>query len=159
MRKVIGIGETIFDIIFKDNQPIGAVPGGGAFNGVISLGRSGVECSFISETGNDRVGESIIRFARENGVNADNINVFPESKSPISLAFLDENNDAQYLFYKDHPHDQLDFTYPDVQPDDIVMFSSFYAVNPVIRTQVYGFLNYARQHGAILYYDVNLASA
>ena len=156
MRKVIGIGETIFDIIFKDNQPIGAVPGGGAFNGVISLGRSGVECSFISETGNDRVGESIIRFARENGVNADNINVFPESKSPISLAFLDENNDAQYLFYKDHPHDQLDFTYPDVQPDDIVMFSSFYAVNPVIRTQVYGFLNYARQHGAILYYDVNL---
>ena len=36
------------------------------------------------------------------------------------------------------------------------MFSSFYAVNPVIRTQVYGFLNYARQHGAILYYDVNL---
>ena len=89
-------------------------------------------------------------------MNADNINVFPESKSPISLAFLDENNDAQYLFYKDHPHDQLDFTYPDVQPDDIVMFSSFYAVNPVIRTQVYGFLNYARQHGAILYYDVNL---
>ena len=53
-----------------------------------------MECSFISETGNDRVGESIIRFARENGVNADNINVFPESKSPISLAFLDENNDA-----------------------------------------------------------------
>ena len=156
MRKVIGIGETIFDIIFKNNQPIGAVPGGSAFNGMISLGRSGVDCSFISETGNDRVGESIIRFARENGVNADNINVFPESKSPISLAFLDEKNDADYLFYKDHPHDQLDFIYPDVQPDDIVMFSSFYAVNPVIRPQVYGFLNYARQHGAILYYDVNL---
>ena len=156
MRKVIGIGETIFDIIFKNNQPIGAVPGGSAFNGMISLGRSGVDCSFISETGNDRVGESIIRFARENGVNADNINVFPESKSPISLAFLDEKNDADYLFYKDHPHDQLDFVYPEVQPDDIVMFSSFYAVNPVIRPQVYGFLNYAHQHGAILYYDVNL---
>lgn len=27
MRKVIGIGETVLDIIFKDNQPIGAVPG------------------------------------------------------------------------------------------------------------------------------------
>ena len=49
MRKVIGIGETIFDIIFKNNQPIGAVPGGSAFNGVISLGRSGVDCSFISD--------------------------------------------------------------------------------------------------------------
>ena len=159
MRKVIGIGETVLDIIFKDGKPVGAVPGGSVFNGVISLGRSGVNASFISETGNDRVGESIILFAKENGVNADNINVFPESKSPISLAFLDENNDAEYLFYKDHPHDQLDFVYPDIQPDDIVMFGSFYAVNPVIRPQVFGFLDYARQHGAILYYDVNFRAA
>ena len=28
MRKVIGIGETVLDIIFKNDQPIGAVPGG-----------------------------------------------------------------------------------------------------------------------------------
>ena len=32
MRKVIGIGETVLDIIFKDNQPIGAVPGGNTYN-------------------------------------------------------------------------------------------------------------------------------
>ena len=159
MRKVIGIGETVLDIIFKEGKPIGAVPGGSVFNGVISLGRAGVKASFISETGNDRVGESIIQFAKENGVNADNINVFPDSKSPISLAFLDDNNDAEYLFYKDHPHDQLDFVYPDIQPDDVVMFGSFYAVNPVIRPQVFGFLEYARQHGAILYYDVNFRAA
>lgn len=155
MRKVIGIGETVLDIIFKEDRPIGAVPGGSVFNGIISLGRSGVNTTFISETGNDRVGQSIIRFLRDNGVNADNINVYPDSKSPISLAFLNENNDAEYLFYKDHPHDQLDFAYPDVQPDDVVMFGSYYAVNPVIRPQVAGFLEYARSRGAILYYDVN----
>ncbi len=28
MRKVIGIGETILDILFKDSQPTAAVPGG-----------------------------------------------------------------------------------------------------------------------------------
>ena len=27
MRKVIGIGETILDILFKDSQPTAAVPG------------------------------------------------------------------------------------------------------------------------------------
>ena len=159
MRKVIGIGETVLDIIFKNGQPIGAVPGGSVFNGVISLGRAGINASFISETGNDRVGRRIVSFLKENGVNADNINVFPDSKSPISLAFLDENNDAEYLFYKDHPHDQLDFVYPDVRPDDIVMYGSFYAVNPVIRPQVMGFLEYARSKGAILYYDVNFRAA
>ena len=62
MRKVIGIGETVLDIIFKDDQPISAVPGGSVFNGLVSLGRSGISTSFISETGNDRVGQRIIRF-------------------------------------------------------------------------------------------------
>ena len=159
MRKVIGIGETVLDIIFKDDQPIGAVPGGSVFNGIISLGRSGVPAAFISEAGNDRIGRSIIRFLRDNGVTADAINVYPDSKSPISLAFLDEKNDAEYIFYKDHPHDQLDFDYPQVERDDVVMFGSFYAVNPVIRPQVVGFLEYARQRGAILYYDVNFRAS
>ena len=159
MRKVIGIGETVLDIIFKDNQPIGAVPGGSVFNGIISLGRAGVPASFISETGNDRVGQQICQFLKDNGVNADNLCVYPESKSPISLAFLNENNDAEYIFYKDHPHDQLEFVYPDIQPDDIVMFGSYYAVNPVIRPQVTAFLDYAKNKGAIIYYDVNFRAS
>ena len=159
MRKVIGIGETVLDIIFKNDQPIGAVPGGSVFNALISLGRSGIPASFISETGNDRVGRCIIDFLRKNGVDGSCVYVYPDSKSPISLAFLNEQNDAEYIFYKDHPNDRLEFTYPDVQPDDVVLFGSYYAVNPVIRPQVVGFLEYARQHGAILYYDVNFRAS
>ena len=159
MRKVIGIGETVLDIIFKNGQPIGAYPGGSTFNAIVSLGRSGISTKFISETGNDRVGEYIINFLKENGIDSGNVNIFPESKSPISLAFLNDNNDADYVFYKDHPHDQLDFVYPDIQPDDIVIFGSYYAVNPVIRPQVTGLLDYARSHGAIIYYDVNFRAA
>ena len=159
MRKVIGIGETVLDIIFKNDQPVSAVPGGSTFNAMISLGRAGVPASFISETGNDRVGERIIRFLKENHVEAKYVNVYPESKSPLSLAFLNEHNDAEYIFYKDHPNDRLDFVYPDIQPDDVVLFGSYYALNPVIRPQVQGFLDYARQHGAILYYDVNFRAS
>lgn len=159
MRKVIGIGETILDIIFKNEQPIGAVPGGSVFNGLISLGRVGVNAAFISETGNDRVGQRIIRFLEDNHVDASCMSVYPESKSPISLAFLNEQNDAEYIFYKDHPHDRLDFNLPDIQADDIVMFGSFYAVNPVIRSQVFSFLEYAHNRGAILYYDVNFRAS
>lgn len=155
MRKVIGIGETVLDIIFKNGQPICAVPGGSAFNAAISLGRCGIETRFISEAGNDRVGNEIINFLRANGVNADDVNVFPDSKSPISLAFLDDDNNADYIFYKDHPHDRLEFSYPEIHPDDVVIFGSFFSVNPVVRPQVAGFLEYARERGAILYYDVN----
>ena len=158
-RKVIGIGETVLDIIFKNDQPVSAVPGGSVFNSLISLGRCGISASFISETGNDRVGRSILDFLDQNGVDNSCVNVYPESKSPLSLAFLNEQNDAEYIFYKDHPRDRLDFNYPDVQPDDIVLFGSYYAVNPVIRPQVVGFLDYARQRGAILYYDVNFRAS
>ncbi|MBO4464782.1 MAG: carbohydrate kinase [Prevotella sp.] len=158
-RKVIGIGETVLDIIFKNNQPVGAIPGGSVFNSIISLGRSGVKCAFISETGNDRVGRTILDCLEENGVDASSVYVYPDSKSPLSLAFLNEQNDAEYIFYKDHPNDRLEFTFPDIQPDDIVLFGSYYAVNPVIRPQVVGFLDYARQHGAILYYDVNFRAS
>ena len=159
MRKVIGLGETVLDIIFKDDQPVAAVPGGSTFNCLISLGRCGVKASFISETGNDRVGQRIITFLEQNGIDASSVSVYPDSKSPLSLAFLNEKSDAEYIFYKDHPKDRLDFNYPEVNEDDIVVFGSYYAVNPVIRPQVQGFLDYAHQHGAILYYDVNFRSS
>jgi len=159
MRKVIGIGETVLDIIFRNNKPINAMPGGSTFNAIISLGRAGVKTGFISETGNDRVGQTITQFLRDNGCSPDGINVYPDSKSPISLAFLNEQNDAEYIFYKDHPNDRLDFDYPDVQADDLVLFGSYYALNPVIRPQVKGFLEHAHQQGAILYYDVNFRAS
>lgn len=159
MRKVIGIGETVYDIIFKDGQPIGAVPGGSVFNGIISLGRAGVNATFISETGDDRVGHGIVNFLKENNVNADNVNIVQGSESPISLAFLDENNDAEYIFYKDHSNDRGEFVCPQVDKDDIIMFGSYYSINSVIRPQVESFLKYAKSRGAILYYDVNYRAA
>lgn len=48
MRKVFGIGETILDIIFRNDQPQKAVPGGSVFNGLISLGRLNVPVSFTA---------------------------------------------------------------------------------------------------------------
>lgn len=159
MRKVIGIGETMLDIIFKNGKPIEAVPGGSTFNGIVSLGRAGVKTVFVSEMGNDRVGEYVRDFLRDNNVDTSAINVFQETKSPVSLAFLDKDNNADYIFYRDQKHDHMDFAYPDIQKDDIVVFGSFYAVNPALRPQVSGLLEYARQRGAIIYYDVNFRKA
>ena len=98
-------------------------------------------------------------FLKENGVDTSDINVYSEIKSPISLAFLDENNNADYIFYRDQNHDHMDFTYPEISRDDIVVFGSFYAVNPSLRPQVAGLLEYARNRGAIIYYDVNYRPA
>lgn len=159
MRKVIGIGETILDIIFRDGQPTAAVPGGSVFNGIVSLGRVGVPICFISETGNDHVGDIILRFMRDNNIPTDHVNVFPDGKSPVSLAFLNEHSDAEYIFYKDYPKQRLDVEYPQIQEDDIVMIGSYYALNPVLRDKVVELLERAHDMHAIVYYDPNFRSS
>lgn len=158
MRKVIGIGETILDILFRDGQPQAAVPGGSVYNAVISLGRMGQNVTFISETGNDRVGEMILANMRENGVDTANVNVFPEGKSPVSLAFLNERNDAEYIFYKDYPRQRLEVNMPEISSDDIIMIGSYLAITPVLRDKVKELLDRAHDAGAIIYYDVNFRS-
>ena len=58
---------------------------------------------------------------RENNIPTDHVNVFPDGKSPVSLAFLNEQSDAEYIFYKDYPKQRLDVLYPKLEEDDIVM--------------------------------------
>ncbi|MDL2255072.1 carbohydrate kinase [Parabacteroides sp. OttesenSCG-928-K15] len=155
MRKVIGIGETILDIIFKDNQPHRAIPGGTVFNGFISLSRMGVPLTFISELGNDKIGEIIRNFMTENGLSTEFIDCYPDGKSPLALAFLDEELNASYMVYKDYPAQRLDVGYPRIDADDIFILGSYYALNPAVREKVFEFLQYARERNAIIYYDPN----
>lgn len=159
MRKVIGIGETILDIIFKNNQPHKAVPGGSVFNGLVSLGRLGVPVQFISEVGNDHVGDIIREFMEDNHISTQFVDKFPDGKSPVSLAFLNENNDANYIFYKNYPKQRLDVPLPVINEDDIFIFGSYYALNPVLRERIVEFLDYARERKAIIYYDPNFRNA
>ena len=114
MRKVFGIGETILDIIFRNDQPQKAVPGGSVFNGLISLGRLNVPVSFISELGNDRVGDMIRDFMEDNHITTEFVDRFPDGKSPISLAFLDDDKNANYIFYKDYPAQRLEVPLPKI---------------------------------------------
>lgn len=154
-RKIIGIGETIMDIIFKNGQPTAAVPGGSVFNSVISLGRLGLNVSFISETGNDRVGRIILDFLKDNGVNNDNVCVYYDGRTPISLAWLNEQNDAEYEFYKNYPKARLDVIWPRIDKNDIVIMGSYFVLNPALRPKVLEFLKYAKEREAIIYYDFN----
>ena len=134
MRKVIGIGETILDIIFRNNRPHTAVPGGSTFNGLISLGRLGVPVSFISEVGNDHVGDIIRDFMKENNLSTRYVDRFPDGK-------------------------RLDVPLPEINEDDIFIYGSYYSLNPALRERMVEFLDYARQRKAILYYDPNFRKA
>lgn len=154
-RKVIGMGETIMDIIFHGQQPTAAVPGGSSFNSIISIGRTDIPAIFIGETGNDEIGKRITEFLKANRVCPDFLKMCDNVKSAVSLAFLDEHNDAHYLFYKQPPQLSPDFTTPEIDSEDILQFGSYYAIAPSVRTRTRNILEYARRQNAILYYDLN----
>lgn len=152
---ILGIGETVLDIIFKNDQPQAAVPGGSTFNSIISLGRAGCECAILTEAGGDHVGDITCKYLRDNGVSERYVCRHEGVKSHISLAFLNEQNDACYQFYKDHAGVRLGEQILEVSASDMVLFGSFFAINPVIRDVVSSILKKAHAAGATLYYDVN----
>lgn len=164
MRKVIGIGETVLDIIFRDDQPSAAIPGGSTFNAMISLGRTagrdfpGTPVLMVTETGDDHVGDIVTSFMEENGVGTEAVTRNKGTQTHISLAFLDGANNAQYEFYKDHSSASLradKVTGISFSKDDLVLFGSYFAINPRIREYTGMLLQKAHDAGAVLYYDIN----
>ena len=163
-RKIVGIGETVLDIIFREDRPVQAVPGGSTFNAMISLGRTvgksfpGIRILMATETGSDHVGDIVVSFMEENGVSSSAVTRNPGTQTHVSLAFLDENNDAQYEFYKDHgsasiKEERLEGL--SFHAGDIVVFGSYFAINPRLRHHVLALLKAAREAGAVIYYDIN----
>ena len=59
------------------------------------------------------------------------------------------------MFYKDHASVWLDGKLPEIGKNDVVLFGSFFSINPAIRSVVGGLLRAAHEAGAWLYYDVN----
>ncbi len=155
MRKIYGIGETVFDIIFKNGQPQAAKPGGAMLNSSVSLGRIGLPVSFISEYGSDNVGRLIDDFLIKNGVGTTYVDHFTDGKTGLALAFLNEKNDASYTFYKNYPEKRFNIEFPDIQKDDIILCGSIYAITDEIREKFRALTLSAREKRAILIYDPN----
>ncbi len=153
--KVYTIGETVLDIIFKDNLPISAKAGGSMLNSSVSLGRLGVDVNFISDYGKDQVGDLIDHFLRDNNVNADLVVRFDHHNSALALAFLDGNNDASYTFYKDFPENRLKGLSVDFHSTDYLVFGSFFAITDALRESLLKLLYKAREAGTTIIYDPN----
>ena len=155
MANVYAIGEIVYDIIFRNNQPQQANPGGSMLNSAISLSRAQNQVFFIGETGSDEVGNIIKSFLIDNSVNISFIQSYSNRKSSIALAFLNEQNDASYSFYKDFPAQRFTLDLPIPQQGDIVLFGSSFALQSEVRNPLLHLLHNAKQNGATIIYDPN----
>ena len=155
MRKVFTIGETVFDLIFNKSQKVNAKPGGAMLNSAVSLGRLGTPVSFISEIGDDNTGKYILEFLTKNGVDTSFCYQFKDGQTALALAFLDENNNADYSFYKNYPNQRLTQKLPILNQEDILLFGSFFAITREVRKPLLEFIKQSQKQDAIIIYDPN----
>ncbi len=156
MRKIYATGETVFDIIFRNGRPEGGNPGGSVLNSAVSLGRLGLNPIFMSDFCNDMVGTLIRDFLLENGVTPRQVISDTNMQTSVAMAFLDENSNARYEFYKQRPQEpDLSLFSADMNKDDILLFGSFYGIMPEIRDGIRHLVETAHDAGAIVVYDPN----
>jgi fructokinase len=155
MKKIYGIGETVYDIIFKDGSPQAGKAGGSMLNSVVSMGRAGLPVSFISEFATDRLGDIINMFLVENGVDTSFVNRYSDGNTNLSVAFLDDNNNASYNFYKNHHPGKTGKAFPVIEKEDILLCGSFYSIWSEVRDRFRELLTGAKNNRALVIYDPN----
>lgn len=148
------IGEVVYDIIFRDDQPVAASAGGSMLNSAVSLGRAGMPVSFIGECGTDRAGEMIADFLQKNSVNTNFLQRPDNTQTIISLAFLNKKKEAAYSFYRSEPG-SFERLIPDFRNGDILLFGSYYSVSESNGANMLKIVRHAAEKGVILYYDPN----
>ncbi|MCR4825263.1 MAG: carbohydrate kinase [Bacteroidales bacterium] len=159
-RIIAGIGETVLDIVFRNNQPQAAVPGGSVFNAMVSLGRTAgklfpeLRLIMASQTGDDAVADIILDFMRKNGLDSSCIQRDP-GQSTVSMALLDEHDNARYEFFRDKGLPAFRTPQVGFRADDMLLFGSFFAVSEATGPQTRALVRAAREAGAIIYYDIN----
>jgi fructokinase len=156
MPTVFTIGETILDIIFREGKPVAAKAGGSMLNTAVSLGRCGARVEMITELGDDQAGKLVLDFLAENGVSTSFIKPVAGFKTPVSLAFLDEEGNAHYSFYKNYPEKRLCIDWPAAEEGDVVLFGSFYSLDATVHDIILSFVRKSKESGALVIFDPNI---
>lgn len=150
------IGESLLDIIFKDNQPIKALAGGSILNASISLRALNIPVSYITQLANDHAGKLILTLLEEKGINTSHIQFYDNGNTPLALAFLDAKNDATYSFYKNYPPNIIKNTAISFTEKDYFLFGSIFAIDKRTFQWVNNLARKACNSGALTLYDPNI---
>jgi len=154
MRKVYTVGETLLDIIFKNDVPVAAKAGGSMLNSGVSLGRLKIPVFMLSEYGDDKTGDVVKEFLWKNGVSMQFAHRY-RGRTSVALAYLDDNNDAVYTFFHEKLNDNIRFEIPPFLANDIVVFGSLYSLIKHNRPKIREVVKLAYQSNVLLFYDPN----
>lgn len=150
--KIIIIGESWLEIDLKGCTPTATHPGGAHLKAAATLAAKGRQVIFLSELGTDKAGEIVAGALTECGVDISKSDRHI-AKTPVVLNI--DGTPSRYGIQDDG--EGFDITWPRVEPEDIVVFGGYLAVDQRVRRQLWSFMTNVAERGATIVYVPDVA--
>lgn len=158
MKRIIVIDGCSANIIFPSSVkelpvPSRTIAGGRLMKAAMLLGSTGHNVEMMGEAGRDPLGDILVGFLRQSGVNTDCVDRYSDGAStPSILVFPSEIPEAQprSVVYRVEMAERWDSRWPRIDAGDIVLFGGYFALQPRVRPLLLDFLENARQRKALI---------
>lgn len=150
------LGESLLDIILNSPDELHARPGGAMLNTAVSLARSGIKVSLISELGDDDTAQLILDFLKKNRIVTKAVKKYYHHHTTVALAFLNPHKVPSFSIYRSYPLQRRLISPGNFTDKDILIFGSLYSLDKDIRADLVHILITAKRAGTLLIYDPNI---
>lgn len=153
MNKIICIGECALDIVFENGSPAGSMPGGRIALAAARLARAGLPVVMASEASADPVGDMLVKYLMEAGVDCSAVDRFTQGHSPVSLLTPDAEGLYKLTRYEAYGTDGgFDIVWPRVDDSTVVVYGGYYALDARMRERLSAFLNNCKERNCVMVY-------
>ncbi|MHA1124101.1 MAG: carbohydrate kinase family protein [Candidatus Heimdallarchaeota archaeon] len=163
---VIAIGEVLIDFVSSKSSKgqlpsFQQCPGGAPANFIVGMARLGVNTAFIGKVSNDPFGEFLINTLNNEGVQTTNVlKAVRGEKTALAFVFHDENNERDFLFYRENSADQNLFT-EEIKEDlfkniKFLHFGSVSLTEEPLRSATFAAIDMCKKNGGKISFDPNI---
>lgn len=164
LPKIIICGNCAIDITLPSDAT--ALPlraevnaAGTLLNTAIRLGKAGHRVAMVGEVARDAVGDILLRHLSDNNIETASIDRYTDcGTTPLQVSTSAHGNKA-CINYGRYPDEKFDTVWPRIDPGDIVVFGSAFALDARVRPQLLELLDNAAQRNATIIYVPDIASS
>ncbi len=149
MKKIIGVGETSYEMkMVSPNKFIGS-PSGDILRTMLSLSDMNLNPIFISEIGQDQLGQTIVDKIKATGIQTDYIYRYYDGNTILDIDYQGGDKSRYSII----PAERAEFIWPRIDNGDIVVLSARYSLDYAIRKDLEEFVSYCKIRNAFIIYD------
>lgn len=152
MGKIIFIGELPLNLIFGQDGGVTVKPCDRIGRAAAALAAAGREVVMVGEAAADPVGDIIVNYLVSAGVDVRSVDRFTEGRSPQRDIFEQPDGPVRIVGYGREPDVEFDTVWPRIEPDDVVVFGSYFSLNDRVRPRLLDLLEHARARKATVVY-------